>query len=285
MSQSTDPDPQPGSTSSVPVATIEHDNSALEDFVEQNKSKLILAMLALLVIIVAFLVMRYLKESGVSEAAAALTGAESVEELDKVIADFPKETVAGSAALMKVTKLSEADKDDEAYEALKQFVETHKNHPLYYKGVADLGLREHAKGNLDEAITHLKEASLPGNAPAFIEQTALQRLGDALIAKGREAMQSGDEAAAKGLFEEAKTAFTDLETKAPENSVLRRTAEQRKDLIPHLSVVPLTPEEGKQKAEEAAAKVAEEAAAAAAEAEVEGEEGAAEGEEVEGEES
>ena len=68
MSKPTEPEPQPVSPASVPVATIEHDNSALEEFVEENKSKLVLAVLALLVVIVGFLLMRYFKESGVSQA-------------------------------------------------------------------------------------------------------------------------------------------------------------------------------------------------------------------------
>jgi predicted negative regulator of RcsB-dependent stress response len=241
----------------VPVAKIEHDNSALEEFVEQHKSKLILGSLAALVIIIGYLALSYMKESGASKAAAALTGAESVEDLRKVVTDFPNSVVAGSAELLIADKLQEEGKADESYTALEAFVNSRKEHPLYYKGLSDLGLKEHMKGKLDDAITKLKEAATPGTAPGFIEQTALIRLGDALTAKGLEAMANKDVDKAKSFFDEAGVAYGDLETRGGENSPLSRTATQRKERLPHLSIAPITPDEAKAAAEAAAPPAAE----------------------------
>ena len=143
-----------------------------------------------------------------------------------------------------VSKMQDEEgKTDESYAALKAFVDNRKDHPLYYKGVSDLGLKEHLKGNLDAAIALLKEAATPGTAPGFIEQMALVRLGDALTAKGLEAMAGDDVDKAKSLFDEADVAYGDLETRAGENSPLSRTASQRKERLPHLSIPTTTPEQ------------------------------------------
>ena len=114
--------------------------------------------------------------------------------------------------------------------------------------MSDLGLQEHVKGNLTAAVDRLRAASSPGAAPGYIAQTALLRLGDALTAQGLEAMASEDVEKAKSLFEEAKVVFEDLEEQAGENSSLGRTAKQRKERVPHLSIKPLTPEEAAAKA-------------------------------------
>lgn len=238
-----EPDPAPAaSTSEVPVATIDHDNSAIEDFVEENKNKLILGIGAVLLAIIVYMLASFKSESGKSTAAAALTGAETVEELRGVISEFPNSVVAGSAELLIAAKLMEEDKADESREVLEEFYSARKGHPLYLKGVSDLGLREHVDGNLDKAVSLLQEAAVPGEAPGFIEQTALLRLGDALTAQGMTAMAS-DESAAQEWFDQATQAFEDLETKAAENSVYKRTAAQRKERLPHLSIKPTSPEE------------------------------------------
>ena len=79
------PSDQAPAPAEVPVAKIEHDNSAFEDYVEQNRTKLIIGVLAALAVIIGYLALSYVKESGASKAAAALTGAESVEDLRKVV--------------------------------------------------------------------------------------------------------------------------------------------------------------------------------------------------------
>ena len=96
-----EPEPAPAaSTSEVPVAKIEHDNTAIEEFVEENKSKLILGVGAVLLAIIVYMLISFKSESGKSTAAAALTGAETIEELRGVISEFPNSVVAGSAELL-----------------------------------------------------------------------------------------------------------------------------------------------------------------------------------------
>ena len=56
------------------------------------------------------------------------------------------------------------------------------------------------------------------------------------------ALASGD-SNAEALFTEATQAFEDLEAKAAENSTYKRTAAQRIERLPHLSVKPMSPED------------------------------------------
>lgn len=249
-----EPDPAPATTSEVPVASIEHDNSALEDYVEENKNKLILLIGAVLLAVIAYLLYTYSKESGKSTAAAALTSAETVEELRSVVNEFPNSPVAGSAELFIAEKLDEEGKAAESLSTLQQFVDSRSGHPLYLKGVSDLGLKKHVEGKLDEAVTLLKQASAPGEAPAYIEQPALLRLGDALIAQGVAAMKENKESEAKTLFEEATTVLTRLEEAGEDSRFYKAAATKRKERIPHLTIKALTPEEAKA-AEAAAAPV------------------------------
>lgn len=240
-----EPDPAPAAPTEVPVAAIDHDNSALEDYVEQNKTKLILIVGAVLLAVIAYLLFTFNKESGKSTAAAALTGAETVEELREVVKEYPNSVVAGSAELFIAEKLDEEEKAEESYNTLKAFVASRSGHPFYLKGVSDLGLKEHVMGNLDKAVELLKQASAPGEAPAYIEQPALLRLGDALIAQGIAAMESDKESEAKALFEEATTVLTRLEEAGEEARFYKAAATKRKERIPHLTIKPLSPEAAK----------------------------------------
>ena len=238
-----EPDPAPAAaTSEIPVAAIDHDNSALEDFVEENKTMLMLGIGAVLLAVIIYLLISFKSESGKSTAAAALTGAESIDELQAVIGEFPNSVVAGSAELLISEKLMEEDKAEESLTALQTFYDTRKGHPLYLKGVSDLGLKKHVAGDLDKAVSLFKEATVPGEAPGFIAQTALLRLGDVLTAQAVAALASGD-SNAEALFTEATQAFEDLEAKAAENSTYKRTAAQRKERLPHLSIKPMSAEE------------------------------------------
>ena len=95
----------------VPVATIEHEASALEEFVDEHKSRILLGIIAVLAIVVGTMVFKYRSESNFSAAAGVLTGAETIEELRKVVSDYPGEVVAGSALLIIADKLeSEEEK-------------------------------------------------------------------------------------------------------------------------------------------------------------------------------
>lgn len=252
-------DQAPPASPEVPVATIEHDNSQLEEFVEQNKNKLLAAIALFLIIIIGFVGFRFVQDSGASKAAGALTAAKTIEELETVVSDFPNSVVAGSAELLIAGRLAAQDKDDESYAKLEAFVNNRKEHPLYYQGLSDLGLKDHVKGDLAKAVERLKEASSASEAPEFVQQTALLRLGDALTAQGLGAMAEDNVEAAKARFAEAQIAFEDLESRAGENTAYQRSAKQRRERLPHLSIKPLTPEEGR-----AATKAREEAEAAAA---------------------
>lgn len=245
MANEPDPAPSPN-PSQVPVATIEHDNSQVEDFLEQHKSKLILAGVAVLVAVVAWVGIKFAKESGFSEAAGALTGAETIEELRGVIKEYPDIVVAGTASLFIIDQLQKEEKADEAYTALKDFVASHPDHPLYPKGLSDLGLQEHVKGDLEEAVSLLRKAS---TREAFIAHPALLRLGDAITAQGLEAMQNGDVETAKSLFSEAQVVYENLEERVGDDRDLGSVAKRRRERLPHLSLPPLSPEEAKAQVE------------------------------------
>ena len=244
MASKSPPASSPASSpAKVPVANIEHDNSPLEDFVEKHKAKLLICLLAAPLIIVGFLAFNYFKGAAASEAAAALTGATAVEELRDVVRNYPKSVVAGSAELLMAEKLKEEGKADEGYALLKNFVERRKGHPLYNKGLSDLGVKEHVRGDLEAAVTLLRRATAPGAGPDVIKQIALLRLGDALTAQGLEAMARDDVERAKTLFAEAQIAFQDCQALAGEETKHARTAKERKERLPHLSIPPLPAKE------------------------------------------
>src|SRR5690606_29540508 len=99
-----------------------------------------------------------------------------------VIAKYENESdVAGSAQLLLADALWKTDDQDGAYQTLKDFVANREDHPLYAKGVSDLGLIEHMRGNFEAAIGQLKKAtSIEGDD--VIKELSLLRLGDAHVA-------------------------------------------------------------------------------------------------------
>ncbi len=236
--------------SEVPVAKLEHDATKWEDFAEQHGKKILYIVLGAVVLIIGYFIMNYRKEAGITEAAAELTRAETVEQLQKVVDNFPGDNASGSAMLLIADKLQEEDKAEEAFAVLEKFVNTKEGHPLYYKGKSDLALKKQAKGEIDEAISLLTDASTPGNGSAFEQQIALLRLGDAYVAKGLAAQKENDTEAAKAAFDEAQVAYEKLETDT-QAATLKRTATQRKERVPHLSIPALTEAEAKAKAAEA----------------------------------
>lgn len=226
----------PSSTppSEVPVATIEHRHSAAEMFVEENKNKLILALVVIALLLIGYFVVQHWNRTKAEEAGAALTSATSVEDYRAVLTKYEDDSeVAGSAQLLLADALWKTDDQDGAYQTLKDFVANREDHPLYTKGISDLGLVEHMRGNFDAAIEQYKKvASTEG--PDFIKELTLLRLGDAHVANGLAAMEADDTTTAEAHFEDARIAYDDLE--ATDNPNWNPPALERKERLQHLSI-------------------------------------------------
>ena len=152
----------------APVATLDHETSSFERFLEENLKTLLIAGGVIFIGAIGYLIFNYLSESSAAEEANAFTSAESVEDYRKVISDFPGSLAAGNAQLMIGKTLGEDDeKQQEAIAELRTFVESYGDHPHRAQGMFQLvslllddGKKSEAVGQIDKLIAEYPESHL-----------------------------------------------------------------------------------------------------------------------------
>ncbi|MCH2060455.1 MAG: tetratricopeptide repeat protein [Verrucomicrobiales bacterium] len=125
--------------------------SSTEDFLEKHgKKTILLVILAVIGIGISFFMkaknQTYLKESG-----EKFTSAQTSDDLESVIKDYPGSLAAGNAMLILADRKLSTNNVDEAKGYLTSFVKEQKEAPLYYNGLFALGTVEERLGNGDAA--------------------------------------------------------------------------------------------------------------------------------------
>ena len=194
-----------------PLGEIAHGPSKFEAFLDKNQKKLIVAILAVIVALSAYIVITGLKETEDNSAGEALSAAadETGDTYDKaalrdVMDSFTDSPASGSAALLLAQEQWDDQLKEESIATLREFISDKPNHPG--KPSALLALANHLLDTekKDEATTTFQELINHPNG-RFLAPFALLTLGD--LAK-----IDGDDEKARTLYEQARDNY-------PNNSI------------------------------------------------------------------
>ncbi|MEM7384669.1 MAG: tetratricopeptide repeat protein, partial [Verrucomicrobiota bacterium] len=220
----------------VPVATIEHQHSTVEQFLEDHKNAVIIGFVAIMLGTIGWATVTYINQKKHSEASQAFTSATTVEDLSRV-ADEQKGSVSGgSARLVLAQKLWADGKKEESNDALTKFMEQFPDHPRFFSAVVAKGLQAHANGDFATARSSFGEVIGSDKAPADLSQQAQLFLGDLEVAEGMKLMKEGNEEGAKGLFDKGKIAYENLKAAITEDNVFMNSVSERMERIKHLGI-------------------------------------------------
>ena len=216
----------------APVASIEHDHSPFEAFLEKHLARLIWIFLVLMVAAALFVTWRLLAERKKRAADEAFTSANTVEEL-QTVADSHDGSVAGGSALYILAErhLTEG-REEEGTAALQKFIDTYSSHPLHDRAVLTRGIREHKAANYANALEFLDQAA--GSERQDVAGMARLYKGDTKTAQALEARANGSLDQARSLLEEARTIFEDLKEDDRVPDVFSNMAEARTENMAHL---------------------------------------------------
>lgn len=164
-----------------------------------HRTKILLLLVVLLIGLIVFGVSEWSRQRTEAAAHAAFAAAAKPEDFQKVMADFPKQPAAASAALRLAESLRQAGKYDEANAVLKSFTEQHADHPLIAGAYTSMGANDEDAGKLDQALADYKRviASYP---TAFCAPAAW-------IGQARVLQQQGKTEEARHVYETVITQF------------------------------------------------------------------------------
>ena len=190
--------PSPAAPVTVPEAP---QSSSFEAFLEKNFRNICYAVLAIMVGVAVYSILRYRNHQAELEAATAAMAAKTVEDFDIVIQKYKGSAAAGNAVLMKARQLWEQNKKDSAVGSLRDFVANYKSHPFYVQGLLALATRLEAMGaNEAKEADGLFEQIVRDHKDSEVAGLAQLRVADRLWAQGKQ-----DEA--KKLYEELPRLF------------------------------------------------------------------------------
>lgn len=210
----------PATPDAPPEATFDWQHSGFEAFLERHFKKILLVLAVLALAVAIWLVWRQQAQEARRAQAAAFTSAETIEEYQKVIAQHPGTTAAGSAQLM-IANLAQEPAD--AVDALETFLSTYPNHPLRDHAAFRSAVLTASKIDPEKGLQKLEEfiASYPNSE---LRPLARIRRGDVLFGLGRaeEARQAYQELlddtsfAGHSLYRDAESRLQQAKLKAPQ---------------------------------------------------------------------
>lgn len=171
----------------VPVAETTEEISDVISKLETNKKTVIVAILLVSILICIVIVIREIKSQkhlAGAEAYSLAATTRSVEELDKVIAEFPGSIAAGNALLSKAELEITSDKSKDAQVTLLTFVEKYNNHPRHTQGLFAFGNLYQNAGESEKASKYY-DRILKEDPDSELAPFALIRQGDLLLAAGK----------------------------------------------------------------------------------------------------
>lgn len=167
-----------------PLAEISHGPSAFEAFLDRNQKNLIVLGIVLAAAAAGWIVYSGIKEGAEKSAGAALSKAESLQDLQDLLKSQPDSVAAGSARLLVAEKQWEAGDQDAAIETLRECVAGSAGHPSGPTARASLASRLMQQGKNEEAAGLFRDLADAPDAK-FIAPYALISLGDLAKADGK----------------------------------------------------------------------------------------------------
>jgi predicted negative regulator of RcsB-dependent stress response len=168
----------------VHVAETLRPEKGLEEFLNENFSKILKLFGLILVISTAVLWWQQSVHNAAVAAAEAATKVKTVEDCDLVVQKHPGTVAAGNALLTKATLLWNDNKKDTSLAALQQFVTDFKDHPFAIQAKTSLASRLEALGKKEEALKLFNEikSEQPNTSAGALAQL---RIVDDLIGTGK----------------------------------------------------------------------------------------------------
>lgn len=158
--------------------------SPVEQFLEANFKKIIIALAAVVLLLLVMGVSRHFSRQTELEAAQAFTAAKTVEDCDVVAQRYAGTQAAGNAVLLKAALLWDAGKKESSVAALQEFIKNQPEHLLLPTAKVALGSKQASLGDNDAARKTLESVvhDHPKTESAAIAQA---ELGDLLWADGK----------------------------------------------------------------------------------------------------
>jgi|GEM_PF-2200567 len=157
--------------------------SPIEELVTENRTKLMVGILAVTVTISAIFILTFLSKQKQDRAAQAFTSAKTVEEFKEVAGQHPGTTAAGDALLRIAELQSKEDKTDDALQTLQDFVGDFAAHPRHAQGIFGIAALHHKGGKLDEAERSFGDL-LSQHPDSDLAPLVQMRLGDIAWSRG-----------------------------------------------------------------------------------------------------
>ena len=149
----------------------------------EHRSKIVLAILLVLLAVVAYAIQEYTVSQRERGAGRSLATADTTQKLRGLIERYPSTDAAGAAHLLLAKQLRDDKKFDDAVATLEEFRQKFPKHPLVHAGVLSLaetfqlmGKNEDALRTYQEVVTQFPQTS---SAPAAL-------LGEAALFKSLE---------------------------------------------------------------------------------------------------
>ena len=139
--------PEPSTTEILPAGEFEP-----VAFWQQHKGKIIFYGVLLFVGLAAFAIYQITSARSLAETEQLFAQAKTVEDFQKIIANYPTSVTAGNASLMLAEKLRSEGKYDEAVSTLRRFTTQFPDHPLISGAWLSLAGSLDAQGKKDEAL-------------------------------------------------------------------------------------------------------------------------------------
>ncbi|NWK56935.1 tetratricopeptide repeat protein [Verrucomicrobiaceae bacterium N1E253] len=210
--------------SPTPFAEIDHGPSKLDQFLDAHQKKLIIAAILLALGMIAYVIYSGIAKGKAEEAGAALLTAESAEDYQKVISQWP-ESKAASTALPLLADLQGEDSPTDAIQTLNEFIDNNPNHPAKASAQVSLALRMLEEGKTEDASTLLTEIA-ENESDSYIAPLACITLGDIAKAAGKKEEAStwykkaqADEGAQGNTFSQAAAARLALVNAEPPTKI------------------------------------------------------------------
>jgi len=126
----------------------------------QHKGKIVLYSTLLIVALVIFGVSQLVTQRKNAASTLALATAASVEDFQKVVADYAGTAAAADAQLKLAAKLRDEKKYDDAIATLQKFITDNPSSPLASGAWLSLGATQEAAGKLDDALQTYQQCSV-----------------------------------------------------------------------------------------------------------------------------
>ena len=131
----------------------------LEAFWIQYRSKFLLGMCAIIVVLLSYAAYEWNRSKTLNGAEERLATAKTEEEFQKVVADYPKTNAAGCAMLLLAEQQRKSGKLEESTKSIRSFMDGYPEHPLFSGGLTSLATNLEAQGKSSEALAEYDKVS------------------------------------------------------------------------------------------------------------------------------